>query len=219
MKIHSFTFSPFAENTYVLYDDTGECVIIDPGCYGRAEEKQLTDFISSQKLKPVRLINTHCHIDHVFGIPFVTRHYGLKLEIHKGEVIVLQFAPQSGMMFGTPVEPMPEPGAFIEEGDVITFGNTKLEVLLTPGHSPASICFYNREGKQLISGDVLFKGSIGRTDLPGGDYEALMNSIFTKLLDLDDDVKVYPGHMEPTTIGEERRTNPFIHEWLLERRR
>lgn len=201
----------------MLYDDTGECVIIDPGCYGRAEEKQLTDFISSQKLTPVRLINTHCHIDHVFGIPFVTRNYGLRLEIHKGEVIVLQFAPQSGMMFGTPVEPMPEPGGFIEEGDVISFGNTKLEVLLTPGHSPASICFYNREGKQLISGDVLFKGSIGRTDLPGGDYETLMNSIFTKLLDLDDDVKVYPGHMESTTIGEERRTNPFIHEWLLRR--
>jgi len=123
------------------------------------------------------------------------------------------------MMFGTPVEPMPEPGTFIEEGDIITFGNTKLEVLLTPGHSPASICFYHRESKQLISGDVLFKGSIGRTDLPGGDYETLMRSIFSKLLELDDDVKVFPGHMESTTIGEERRTNPFIHEWLLENRR
>jgi glyoxylase-like metal-dependent hydrolase (beta-lactamase superfamily II) len=215
MKVQSFTFSPFAENTYILYDDTNSCVIVDPGCYGHEEEKQLSDFITTQKLKPVRLINTHCHIDHVFGIPFVTRQYELKPEMHRGEVIVLQFAPQSGMMFGTPVEPMPEPGAFIEEGDVITFGNTKLEVLLTPGHSPASICFYHRESKQLISGDVLFKGSIGRTDLPGGDYETLMNSIFTKLLELDDDVKVYPGHMEPTTIGEERRTNPFIHEWLL----
>ncbi|HLF63767.1 MAG TPA: MBL fold metallo-hydrolase [Saprospiraceae bacterium] len=212
MNIHSFTFNPFAENTYILYDDSRECVIVDPGCYGRAEEKQLADFISAQKLKPVRLINTHCHIDHVFGIPFVSRHYGLTLEIHRGELIVLQFAPQSGMMFGTPVEPMPEPVAFIEEGDVIAFGNTKLEVLFTPGHSPASICFYDKEGKQLISGDVLFKGSIGRTDLPGGDYETLMKSIFTKLMILDDEVKVYPGHMESTTIGEERKRNPFILE-------
>jgi glyoxylase-like metal-dependent hydrolase (beta-lactamase superfamily II) len=130
--------------------------------------------------------------------------------------VVLQFLDQSAMMFGTPVDPIPKPGGFIEEGDTLTFGSTTLEVLFTPGHSPASICFYERTGKQLISGDVLFKGSIGRTDLPGGDYETLMTSIFDKLMTLDDDVKVYPGHMDPTTIGEERGRNPFIHEWLLQ---
>jgi glyoxylase-like metal-dependent hydrolase (beta-lactamase superfamily II) len=166
-------------------------------------------------LRNMKVINTHCHIDHVFGIPFITKRYGLKLEIHQGEVIVLNFAQQAGMMYGTPVENMPEPGAFLNEGDTVSFGNTSLEILFTPGHSPASVCFYDNTGKQLISGDVLFNGSIGRTDLPGGDYETLMQSIFKKLLVLDDDVIVYPGHMESTTIGDERARNPFIHEWLL----
>jgi len=215
MNVKSFTFSPFAENTYVLYDSTGECAIVDPGCYGRAEEKQLTDFIEAKKLTPVRLINTHCHIDHIFGIPFVSKKYDLSLEIHEGETVVLKFADQMGMMYGTPVDKMPEPGLFLNEGDVVKFGNTELEVLFTPGHSPASICFYHRASQQLISGDVLFKDSIGRTDLPGGDYETLMQSIFTRLLVLDDEGKVYAGHMEPTTIGDERRRNPFIHEYLL----
>lgn len=215
MNVKAFTFSPFAENTYVLYDDTGECAIVDPGCYGPAEEKQLTDFIETKKLTPVRLINTHCHIDHIFGIPFVSKKYGLSLEIHQGEVVVLKFADQMGVMYGTPVDKMPEPGRFLNEGDVVKFGNTELEIFFTPGHSPASICFYHRKSQQLISGDVLFKDSIGRTDLPGGDYETLMHSIFSRLLVLDDDVKVYAGHMESTTIGDERRRNPFIHEYLL----
>lgn len=213
MQVQSFIFNPFAENTYVLYDDTRECIIIDPGCFDRNEESQLSGFIRKNELKPVRLINTHCHIDHVFGIPFVMKEYDLQLEIHKGELPVLRFAPQSGMMFGTPVDPMPEPGGFIEEGDTISFGNTKLEVLFTPGHSPASICFFDPKSAQLISGDVLFKDSIGRTDLPGGDYKTLMNSIFNKLMVLDDKVRVYPGHMDSTTIGAERRQNPFILEW------
>ena len=215
MKIKSFTFNPYAENTYVLYDDTSECVIVDPGCYGRSEERILEEFIAKEKLHPVRLINTHCHIDHVFGVPFVTGKYDLDLEIHKGELIVLNYTEQVGRMYGTPTEQMPEPGGFLDENDVIAFGRTKLEILFTPGHSPASICFFNRAEGQLISGDVLFKGSIGRTDLPGGDYETLMQSIFEKLMALDDDVVVYPGHMDPTTIGAERRNNPFLHEWLL----
>jgi len=213
MEVKSFTFNPFEENTYVLYDETAECAIVDPGCYDRAEKTQLKEFIQSHHLKPVRLINTHCHIDHVFGIPFVCEEYGLKLEIHKGELIVLKFTDQAGMMFGTPAEPMPEPGGFLDEVDIVKFGNTELEILFTPGHSPASICFYEKANKQLISGDVLFRDSIGRTDLPGGDYETLMKSIFNKLLVLDDNVKVYPGHMDTTTIGEERRKNPFILEW------
>lgn len=212
MKIHSFTFNPFAENTYVLYDDTGECVIVDPGCYTVTEQQELTDFIESNNLRPVRLINTHCHIDHVFGIPFVCDRYNLKLEIHKGELIVLKYTEQIGQMYGTPTEPMPEPGGFLDESDIVKFGVTELEIFFTPGHSPASICFFDREGKQLISGDVLFKGSIGRTDLPGGDHATLMENIFSKLMTLDDDVRIFPGHMEPTTIGLERRKNPFLLE-------
>lgn len=215
MTVKSFTCNPFAENTYILYDDTGECTIVDPGCYSQAEEKQLADFIDAKKLTPVRLINTHCHIDHIFGIPFVAKKYGLSLEIHQGELAVLKFASQMGMMYGTPVDDMPEPGHFLNEGDEVKFGNTTLEILFTPGHSPASICFYHRASQQLISGDVLFKDSIGRTDLPGGNYETLMQSIFTRLLVLEDEVKVYAGHMESTTIGDERRRNPFIHEYLL----
>jgi len=215
MHIQSFTFNPFAENTYILYDETHECVIVDPGCYGTVEEKQLADFIASENLKPVRLINTHCHIDHILGVPFVTSRYGISLEIHKGELVVLNYAGQSGLMFGTPIGKLPEPGGFLQEGDKVTFGNTTLDVFFTPGHSPASICFYDPVGKQLLSGDVLFKGSIGRTDLPGGDYETLMHSIFDVLMPLDDEVVVCAGHMEPTTIGDERRHNPFIHEWLL----
>lgn len=213
MRVQSFTFNPFAENTFVLYDGTGECAIVDPGCFDLAEQKELADFIADQNLKPVHLLQTHCHIDHIFGIPFVHEKYGLAPRMHKGEQIVLKYSRQMAEVYGTPVDEMPEPGAFLGEEDVVTFGNTSLEIFLTPGHSPASICFFDRSGKQLISGDVLFNGSIGRTDLPGGDYKTLMESIFSKLLTLDDDVKVYPGHMEETTIGAERRTNPFILEW------
>lgn len=209
-KVKFFEFSPFAENTYVLYDDTGECIIIDPGCYDHSERKTLTDFIEKESLKPVRLINTHCHIDHVFGNKYIAELYGLELEIHRNELPILDWLPQSAMMFGVKADPSPAPGKFIEEGDIIRFGNTKLEVLLTPGHSPGSISFYCRESGFVISGDVLFFGSIGRTDLPGGDYDTLINSIREKLLPLADDVNVYSGHGQMTTIGFERRYNPFL---------
>ena len=213
MKLQSFTCNPYAENTYILYDETRECVLVDPGCYTEAEQEMLAGFISAEKLTPVRVINTHCHLDHVFGLPFILRTYGLRPEIHRGEQIVLDYTEQVGKMYGTPTEPMPAPGGYLEEGDLVRFGNTVLEILFTPGHSPASICFFNRTGGQLISGDVLFRGSIGRTDLPGGDYDTLMHSIFEKLMPLEDHIRVYPGHMEETTIGEERRTNPFLLEW------
>lgn len=209
-KVKFFEFSPFAENTYVLYDDTRECIIIDPGCYDSSERKTLTDFIEKESLKPVRLINTHCHIDHVFGNKYIAELYNLELEIHRNELPILEWLPQSAMMFGVKADPSPAPGKFIEEGDIIRFGNTKLEVLLTPGHSPGSISFYSRESGFVISGDVLFFGSIGRTDLPGGDYDTLINSIREKLLPLADDVKVYSGHGQMTTIGFERRYNPFL---------
>lgn len=209
-KVKFFEFSPFSENTYVLYDDSKECIIIDPGCYDSREQKTLTGFIEDEGLRPVRLINTHCHIDHVFGNKYIAELYGLTLEVHRNELPVLAWLPQSAMMFGVKADPSPQPGHFIEEGDLVTFGNTTLETLLTPGHSPGSLTFYCRESGFIISGDVLFFGSIGRTDLPGGDYDTLIRSIQEKLLPLEDDVKVFSGHGQMTTIGFERRYNPFL---------
>ncbi len=210
MKIAVFTFSSWAENTYVLYDDTKECCIVDPGCNDEAEQKTLVDFIESNGLIPTKLVNTHCHIDHVLGNKFVAEKYGLDLISHKGEQIVLDNMVGVAHMYGTPYEKSPDITVFLDEGDYLSFGDTKLEVYLTPGHSPASISFFHRESKQLIAGDVLFKGSIGRTDLPGGDHATLISSIKDKLYPLGDEVVVYNGHGPSTTIGEERRTNPFL---------
>ncbi len=209
--VATFTFNPFQENTYVLHDDTKECIIIDPGCYTAVEKKQLTDFIQEKELRPVRLINTHCHLDHVFGNHFVASTYQLGLEIHRGELPVLQASPQVSMMYGVPFpEPSPEPTSFLEAGDTVEFGNTKLEVLFTPGHSPASISFYCRENQFVIAGDVLFRESIGRTDLPGGDFNVLIQSIREQLFPLGDEVTVYSGHGPSTSIGYEKKANPFL---------
>lgn len=211
VHVAEFTFNPFQENTFLVYDDTKECIIFDPGCYEGYEKEELLQFIILNELKPVRLINTHCHIDHIFGNKFISDTYGLPLEIHKGELPVLNFAPQSTLYFGISYpEPSPQPGRFIEAGDVISFGNSELKALFTPGHSPASLSFYCESEKFVIAGDVLFQGSIGRTDLPGGDFATLIRSIQEQLFTLDDAVKVYPGHGSATTIGQERRSNPFL---------
>lgn len=205
------TFNDFQENTYIVYDMTGECVIFDPGCYRRHEEEELTGKIKELGLKPVRLINTHCHLDHVFGNKFVAEHYQLGLEIHEGELPVLQAVPQICMMYGLPpAAPSPDPSRFITVGEVIEFGNTRLETLFTPGHSPASVSFFCRESGFVIAGDVLFYGSIGRTDLPGGDFDTLISSIKTQLLTLPDETMVYPGHGPHTTVAFERENNPFL---------
>lgn len=205
------TFNPFQENTYIVFDQTKECIIFDPGCFDAAERDQLKRKLKELDLTPVRLINTHCHIDHVFGNYFVATEYNLPLEIHRGEVPVLEATPQVATMYGIPYpQPSPGPGRFIEEGDIIEFGQTRLQAILTPGHSPASLSFYCAEDQFVIAGDVLFYGSIGRTDLPGGDHDTLIASIKEKLLPLGDDVRVYPGHMQPTTIGFEKANNPFL---------
>lgn len=207
-----FTFNPFQENTYLLYDDTNECVIVDPGCYDAAEKQELVNFIAKNELKPVRLLNTHCHIDHVFGNKFVADTYGLQLEIHAGEVPVLDAVERVAMMYGIAYpEKSPAPGRFIEAGEEITFGNTTLKTLFTPGHSPASISFYCAAEKFVIAGDVLFERSIGRTDLPGGSMPVLLQSIREQFFPLGDEVKVYPGHGRATTVGEERKENPFLN--------
>lgn len=210
ISIHSFTFNPIQENMYLLFDETKECVIIDPGCYDDEERAVLADFITKNQLKPVKLLNTHCHLDHVFGNGFVSSKYNLQLEINKHDQRVLDAFQTSCDLYGMNCDPSPQPSVFLEEGDIISFGNSKLEILFTPGHSPGSITFYNRENKFMIVGDVLFYGSIGRSDLPGGNHETLVNSITQKLLPLGDDFKVYSGHGQPTTIGFERKNNPFL---------
>lgn len=211
-SVHHFVFNDFQENTYILYDDTLECVIIDPGCYDPAERDELVDFISRHGLRPVRLINTHCHIDHVFGNKFVSENYGLSLEIHAGEQFVLDYTPKVAEMYGLHYEPSPRPGRYLTDGEVIHFGATALEAIYTPGHSPASLSFYCQKSQFVIAGDVLFYGSIGRTDLPGGDYQTLIDSIEQRLLPLGDEVKVYSGHGRETSIGHEKRHNPFLNE-------
>ena len=210
VNVLSFTFNAFQENMYIVYDETKECIIFDPGCSNAAEKATLVNGIKSHGLKPVRLINTHCHLDHVLGNKFIAEKYDLELEIHKGEVPVLEWSAKAAAQYGIPMETSPPAGKFIEEGDIIKFGNSELETLLTPGHSPASLSFFCRSDQFVIAGDVLFHSSIGRTDLPGGNFNTLIDSIKTKLLPLGDEVKVYPGHMQPTTIGFERLHNPFL---------
>lgn len=210
-EVVQLTFNPFQENTYLLYDDTKQGVIIDPGCLDVSEKQELARTIQALGVTPVRLLNTHCHLDHVFGNRFVAEKYHLSLEIHSGEISMLERAPQAAMLYGVPYpELSPAPGAFIEDGDIIEFGNTRLEAILTPGHSPASLSFFCAESNFLIAGDVLFYGSIGRTDLPGGDYDTLIESIVNRLLPLGDNVTVYSGHGQATTIGFEKQHNPFL---------
>ncbi|HEX6915421.1 MAG TPA: MBL fold metallo-hydrolase [Chitinophagaceae bacterium] len=210
ISITSFTFSPVQENTYVLRNNRKQALIIDPGCYFSAEEEQLKQFIGNEGLEPVRLINTHCHLDHVFGNNWVHRSYGLELHLHPLEEKVLAFAPASGQMWGLNFTNYSGPLHFINDGDIIPFGDDKLEAILAPGHSPGSLCFYCREQQFVIGGDVLFYESIGRTDLPGGDHETLLRSIRERLFTLPDDTRVYPGHGPSTTIGHEKKHNPFL---------
>ncbi len=212
LTVQPFTFNPVQERTYIVYNEKRDCCIIDPGCYFASEEGELAGFIEQNGLNPRYLLNTHCHLDHVFGNRFIQRKYGLTLHLHRLELPLLQSAPSMGEMWELPFENY-EGGQFIflDEGDTIDMGEGNiLEVLFTPGHSPGSISFYSHDSKWIISGDVLFQGSIGRTDLPGGDLAVLEQSIKTKLFALPGDVVVYPGHMGSTTIADEMKTNPFV---------
>jgi hydroxyacylglutathione hydrolase len=209
--VKRFVFNPFQENTYVLFDETCECVIIDPGMYDVDEENELKLFIKSEKLKPVILLNTHCHIDHIFGNRFVKDNFNIPFYAHRLEMDNLMNAPRFAPMFGVKMTASPEPDFFIDEKDSIQFGNTSLKILFTPGHSAGSISFFDESGSYVIAGDVLFQNSIGRTDLPGGDYDTLIKSIRTKLIPLGDNIIVYSGHGPETTTGEEKETNPFLN--------
>lgn len=210
MKVSIFTFNDFYENTYVLYDDTGDCVIIDPGCSSFQEKQELRHFINDHQLTPRHLLNTHCHIDHILGNRFVSETWNLPLSSHRGEIPVLASGLTVSQMYGISYELSPDITVFYDEGDIIRFGTTELNILFTPGHSPASISFYEKSSQVLIAGDVLFKESIGRTDLPGGDFDTLIRSIRSRFFILPDSVNVYPGHGPHTTIGYEKTHNPFL---------
>jgi glyoxylase-like metal-dependent hydrolase (beta-lactamase superfamily II) len=210
LQIKKFTFNPIQENTLVVYDETGECVIIDAGCHFENERRELDKFIEANDLKPVRLINTHCHFDHLMGVTHCRQKYKLPFEIHINEASHVGIAAEQGDFFGVPMEPVDAPDSFFKEGDRLTFGHSYLKVIEAPGHSPGGVVFYNPEAKILIAGDVLFYGSIGRTDLPGGSFEQLTGNIKTKLLTLPEETVVYCGHGPETTIGFEKKNNPFL---------
>jgi glyoxylase-like metal-dependent hydrolase (beta-lactamase superfamily II) len=212
INIHYFAFNGFQENTYILFDETKECLIIDPGCYSSEEHNTLSNYIKENDLTPIKLLNTHCHVDHILGNNYVASTYNIGLEIHENEVSTLHAAPEHGRLYGFNLEESPEPTTLLKDADEIQFGNSKLEVRFAPGHCAGHVAFVGHEDKFVICGDILFHGSIGRTDLPGGDYNTLINSIKTKLLTLDDDFKVYSGHGPSTNIGFERKNNPFLNQ-------
>lgn len=208
--VKAFTFSPVQENTYVLYNDKGNAFIIDPGCYFEEERDTLAQFLQQNKLQPVKLLNTHCHLDHVFGNKWVYETYGLELHLHPNEQQVLAYAPTSGLMWNLPFDNYNGPFHFLNAGDELLLGDDLLKVLFAPGHAPGHVCFYCEKQGFVIGGDVLFRESIGRTDLPGGNHETLLNSIRTQLFTLPDETVVYSGHGPTTTIGYEKKHNPFL---------
>lgn len=209
-KIKFFTFNPIGENTYLLYNDSKQCIIIDPGCYFEEENEKLKAFITQNELNPSQLLNTHCHLDHVFGNKMIAETYQLTLQMHEKEKQVLAYAPTSGLMYNMPFDNYVGDFILLKEGDSVLLGQDELKVIEVPGHSPGSICFYCAKQNFLIGGDVLFQGSIGRTDLPLGDHETLLLHIKNKLLVLPEETVVYSGHGLPTTIGAEKANNPYL---------
>lgn len=206
--IETFTFNGFQENTVVLYDALKNCVIIDPGCYTREEQQALLGFISANDLKPVALLNTHAHIDHVLGNAFVQRSYDIPYYLHKSDLPTLNSVSNYAHLYGFEgYEVSPEPTHYLEDQQRLVFGGIELNVLFTPGHAPGHVVFYNQENQFVINGDVLFNGSFGRVDLPGGDITILKESIFNTLFKLPEDTVVYCGHGPTTTIGQEKKTN------------
>lgn len=212
MKIKIFEFNPLGVNTYVLYDETGECIVVDASCFFPDENELLLNFILDNNLTVKYLVNTHLHFDHIFGVNFMASQFGLKLQAHRDDIFLLEKMSEQLQLFGfnTNVDYTPEVGRYLSEDDVISFGEQQLKVLHVPGHSPGSIVFYNEKEQFAVVGDVLFNGSIGRTDLLGGNFEQLIEGIRTKLFTLPDKTEIYPGHGQKTTIGREKRDNPFV---------
>lgn len=211
IKVQPFAFNAFEVNTYILYDDdTLECVIIDAGMQDDSENGEIVSYIEANRLKPVLLLNTHTHIDHILGNAFLAEKYDLLLAAHRDSEKIMTNAPAYAMTFGISMPKVKNIDRYIEDGEKIEFGNSFLETLFTPGHADGSVCFYSAKDGFVITGDVLFNQSIGRTDLPTGDYDLLQKSIWEKLFTLPDETVVYPGHGPETTIGFEKVNNPFV---------
>ncbi|PZX20754.1 glyoxylase-like metal-dependent hydrolase (beta-lactamase superfamily II) [Breznakibacter xylanolyticus] len=211
IHITPFAFSPFQINTYVLHDDTKECIIVDPGCLEVREEQRLEAFITQNGLKPVKIVNTHLHLDHVFGSAWVADRWNLEIWAHEGDEFMLPHTVDHALSYGIRMNSNPPAvNHRLNEGDEVTFGNSHLKVLHVPGHSPGSVVLYDPEGQRLLAGDVLFRDSIGRTDLPGGSFDLLKQGITGKLFTLPDEAIVYPGHGPETTIGWEKKHNPYL---------
>ncbi len=210
ISIQKFVFNTFMVNTYLLYDETGECIIIDAACYEEKEKQELSRFINENRLTLVRNINTHCHVDHVLGNDFIAAEFGIYPEYHQSGAPFFHTLKEIGDSLGFVIGRIPAVKRYILDGEIITFGKSGLKVLYTPGHAEGSVCFLSEEQNFVITGDVLFRDTIGRTDLPTGDFDLLMKSIHEKLFTLPDDLVVYPGHGPETTIGYEKRNNPFI---------
>lgn len=213
IQVHKFTYNPFQENTYVLSDETGECIIIDPGCYDQREKEHLAQSIEDLGLQPVKLVNTHCHIDHVLGNYWVAKNWDLELWMNENDLGTLHNIPNYAELYGFGgYQISPDPAHFLNEGDKLTFGNSSLDVIYGPGHCPGHLAFYAKEEKFVINGDILFQGSFGRVDLPGGDFNTLKDTILNKMFALPEDTVVYTGHGGETTIGAEKATNPI--NWM-----
>ena len=210
MKIKKFTFNSFQENTYVV-SSKKKCMIIDPGCMNELEKNTLIEYIENNDLEPTELVNTHCHIDHIFGNNFISKKYNLKAKIHEKDFELLKKSSEIAKLYNVDLEPPPLNVDFINEHDIIKIRDSQWEIIFTPGHAPGHICLLNNSHKKIIVGDVLFFMSIGRTDLPGCNHNDLINSIKDKLFILDDDIEVFPGHGQNTTIGFEKNNNPFFN--------
>jgi hydroxyacylglutathione hydrolase len=211
-QVHQLTYGPFAENTYLISDDEGNAIVLDPGMYDAAENVRFFEYINTKQLKPKQLLLTHAHLDHVFGVNWINSQYDLKPTVHAADKIIYDNAALVARQYGLQMKPLVAPNIGLEHNSTFTFGNSIFKVILAPGHSPGSVCFYNKEEEYVIAGDVLFQGSIGRTDLPGGNHDLLLRSIATQLLSLPDAVTVYSGHGPITTIGQERIANPFLQD-------
>ena len=210
MEIFKLVFSPIQVNTYILADEARKCAVIDCGCYTRHEFEKLTGFIEKKDLEPVLLLNTHCHLDHIFGNKLFLEKYKLGPYCHRNEDMNRRDALFHAQLFGLKMDIPPEPAGFLNDSQIISFGSVKLKVLHVPGHASGSLAFYCEEDKVVFTGDALFAGSIGRTDLPGGDYDTLIQSIKSKLFVLPPSTIVYPGHGDSTTIETEMKTNPYF---------
>ena len=212
IQVKKLVLNPFQENTFIVYDQTGEAVIIDPGCYSQSDIDEVKWFVDSNSLTVKYLILTHGHIDHILGIDYLRDLYKVKCISHADDLPLIEASPKHGLMFGISFEKAPVIDDFYKDGDTVLFGKSSLKVIHTPGHSLGGVCLFLRDEKILFTGDTLFNGSIGRTDLMGGSYETLIGSINHKIIPLGDDIVVYPGHGNSSTIEFERKNNPFLQK-------